>query len=532
MTSAANPQHNTSQDSPPKRDDAQADAQDVGITADKTYAAIDLGSNSFHMAVASATKSHLQMIDKLREPVRLGAGLDKKNNITPKTMKRALECLSMFSQRLKDVPTDQIRAVGTNTLRRACNAEEFNAAAVDTLGVPIDIIAGREEARLIFTGVSYGIRDDKKRLVIDIGGGSTEFIVGSGTTANIMESINMGCVSAHNTWFDGQSGSGKKLAKKFEKSIANGRLEARAIVPAYLKHSWDVCIGSSGTIKATERILQAFNPDENGISRERLDELIEKIIKKGPEVLEDISTVTDDRRDVILGGLSVLKAAFESLNIKHMQVSHSALREGVIIDLAGDSLNDHVRRNAVTDMQHRFRVDTEQASRVFNTAERLFNSALEPWNLDPKRDLNTLRSACHLHEVGLSIAHVQYHKHGSYLLRNADMMGFSRNDQRFIAALVRNHRRKIDTSVTQSMRKSEQSRYYKLLFLLRLASLFHRTRHADDTPEFSAEYSDCTVSMTITPEWLKDHPLTRADTEDEIEKLNTVGFYLDLNPTT
>lgn len=215
-----------------------------------------------------------------------------------------------------------------------------------------------------------------------------------------------------------------------------------------------------------------------------------------------------------------------------MQVSHSALREGVIIDLAGDSLNDHVRRNAVTDMQHRFRVDTEQASRVFNTAERLFNSALEPWNLDPKRDLNTLRSACHLHEVGLSIAHVQYHKHGSYLLRNADMMGFSRNDQRFIAALVRNHRRKIDTSVTQSMRKSEQSRYYKLLFLLRLASLFHRTRHADDTPEFSAEYSDCTVSMTITPEWLKDHPLTRADIEDEIEKLNTVGFYLDLNPTT
>ena len=307
MTSASKPQYNPTPD--------PADGQSVGITPDKTYAAIDLGSNSFHMAVASSTKSHLQMIDKLREPVRLGAGLDKKNNITPKTMKQAIECLSMFSQRLKDVPTDQIRAVGTNTLRRACNAEEFNSAAADILGVPIEIIAGREEARLIFTGVSYGVRDDKKRLVIDIGGGSTEFIAGSGTTANIMESINMGCVSAHNNWFDDQSGSGKKLAKKFEKSIANGRLEARAIVPAYLNHGWDVCIGSSGTIKATERILQAFNPDENGISHKRLDELIEKIIKKGPEVLDDISTISDDRRDVILGGLSVLKAAFESLDI-------------------------------------------------------------------------------------------------------------------------------------------------------------------------------------------------------------------------
>ena len=524
MTSASKPQYNPTPD--------PADGQSVGITPDKTYAAIDLGSNSFHMAVASSTKSHLQMIDKLREPVRLGAGLDKKNNITPKTMKQAIECLSMFSQRLKDVPTDQIRAVGTNTLRRACNAEEFNSAAADILGVPIEIIAGREEARLIFTGVSYGVRDDKKRLVIDIGGGSTEFIAGSGTSANIMESINMGCVSAHNNWFDDQSGSGKKLAKKFEKSIANGRLEARAIVPAYLNHGWDVCIGSSGTIKATERILQAFNPDENGISHKRLDELIEKIIKKGPEVLDDISTISDDRRDVILGGLSVLKAAFESLDIKHMQVSHSALREGVIIDLAGDSLNDHVRRNAVKDMQQRFRVDIEQATRVFNTAEQFFNLAVEPWNLDAKRDLRTLRSACQLHEVGLSIAHVQYHKHGSYLLLNADMMGFSRNDQRFLAALVRNHRRKIDTSVTQSMRKSEKSRYYKLLFLLRLASLFHRTRNADDDPQFTAEYSDCTVNLSIQPQWLEDRPLTCAELEDEIEKLNSAGFYLNLNPTT
>ncbi len=496
------------------------------FTADTTYAAIDLGSNSFHMAVASSTDSHLQMIDKLREPVRLGAGLDKKNNITSKTMKQALECLSMFGQRLKDVPPRQIRAVGTNTLRRARNSDEFNAAAVEMLGVPVEIIAGREEARLIYCGVTYGVRDDKKRLVIDIGGGSTEFIAGNGINANVMESVNMGCVSANNLWFDNT----KKTSKQFEKAIANAKREARAIVPQYLQHGWDLCIGSSGTIKATEKILQAYHPEDSGIRRDRLEALIEKICKKGPDILKDVSTIGDDRRVVILGGLSVLMAAFEILDIKHMQVSHSALREGVIIDLAGDSLNDHVRRNAVNDMQRRFQVDVNQATRVFSTAETLFNAALEQWNLDPQRDWAALRSASHLHEVGLSVAHVQYHKHGDYLLRHADMLGFSRNDQEFIAALVRNHRRKIDVNVVQSMRQSEQSRYYKLLALLRLASLFHRTRHEDHVPEFKAEFSDSTITLHSEPEWLKNHPLTYADIEDEIEKLSGVGYHLRLNP--
>lgn len=504
-------------------------ASSTGITAENTFAAIDLGSNSFHMAVASTTDSHVQMIDKLRQPVRLGAGLDSKNNITAETMNRALECLSMFGERLQDVPANQIRAVGTNTLRRARNADTFNEAALQTLGVPVEIIAGREEARLIYTGVTYGVRDKKKRLVIDIGGGSTEIIAGVGNKTNIVESINMGCVSANTQWFNGDLSSGKKLARRFEKAIASGRLEADAIVPDYLKHGWDICMGSSGTIKATERILQSFYPDESGISEEHLQALIEKIIKKGADILSQVDSVSDDRREVILGGLCVVKATFDALNIRRMQVSHSALREGVIVDLAGDSLSDNVRRNAVNDMQQRFRVDTEQAARVFATAEKMFASAAKKWALDKKRDWAALRSASHLHEVGLSVAHVQYHKHGDYLLRNADMLGFSRNDQRFIAALVRNHRRKIDTTVTDSMTNSEQSRYYKLLTLLRLASLFHRTRNADQVPELSAGFSDSTVNLNIAPEWLNQHPLTYAYIEDEIDKLAGIGFKLTLN---
>ena len=499
------------------------------ITADNTFAAIDLGSNSFHMAVASTTDSHMQMIDKLRQPVRLGAGLDSNNNITTETMNRALECLSMFRERLKDVPINQIRAVGTNTLRRAGNADEFNDAALDALGVPVEIIAGREEARLIYTGVTYGIRDNKKRLVIDIGGGSTEFIAGIGSEANIVESISIGCVSANTCWFKADLPNSKKLGKQFEKSIASSRLETDVIVPDYLKHGWDICIGSSGTIKATERIIQSFYPDEIGISAERLQALIEKIIKKGPEVLNQVASISDDRREVILGGLSVVKATFDALNIKRMQVSHSALREGVIVDLAGHSANDNVRRNAVNNMQQRFRIDTEQAARVFATAERLFKHAAKNWTLDKKRDRAALRSASHLHEVGLSVAHEQYHKHGDYLLSNADMLGFSRNDQRFIAALVRNHRKKIDTTVTDSMKKSEQSRYYKLLILLRLASLFHRTRNSAQTPEVSADFSDNSINLNIPHDWLNKHPLTYAYIEDEIDKLASIGYQLTLN---
>ena len=167
------------------------------ITPENTYAAIDLGSNSFHMAVAGATGSHLQMIDKVRRPVRLGSGLDKNNNITTETLDRALECLALFQHRLRGVPRDQIRAVGTNTMRRARNSEKLNLAAQQLLGIPIEIISGREEARLIYTGVTYGLRDKKKRLVIDIGGGSTEFIAGQGIEPKVMESVNMGCVSAN-----------------------------------------------------------------------------------------------------------------------------------------------------------------------------------------------------------------------------------------------------------------------------------------------------------------------------------------------
>ena len=498
------------------------------ITTDKTFAAIDLGSNSFHMAVAGATSTHLQMIDKLRQPVRLGSGLDKGNNITPETMDRALGCLQLFQHRLRGVPTSQIRAVGTNTLRRARNANDFNQQAESILGTPIDIISGREEARLIYTGVVYGRHDDKKRLVIDIGGGSTELIVGTGIKPVIMESVNMGCVTATQKWFTGTDSP----AEQFEKAIRKTQLELHALSGQYKRAGWDVCIGSSGTIKAVERIQAALGYSEQGISSEGLEETRKLLTKKGIAALSAISSISDDRKAVILGGLAVLIATFRSLNIEFMNVSHSALREGVIVDLAGKVLNEHVRHDAIADIQRRFQIDRDQANKVHATADTIFDSVCRAWALDDKQHRPALHYACALHEIGLSVAHVQYHKHGDYLLTHADMLGFSRNDQNMLAGLVRNHRRKVATGIVNRLSASHKEKYYYLLVILRLAVLFHRTRTASAAPPLTISVTTSSLIITLPDQWLSENPLTYADLLNEIDPARAAGITLAIHATS
>jgi exopolyphosphatase/guanosine-5'-triphosphate,3'-diphosphate pyrophosphatase len=494
------------------------------ISAENTYAAIDLGSNSFHMAVANTTTSHLQMIDKVRQPVRLGSGLDKNNNINANTLARALDCLAIFQQRLRGVPRDQIRAVGTNTLRRAKNAEVLNHAAEELLGIPIEIISGREEARLIYAGVTYGLSDKNQRLVIDIGGGSTEFIIGLESTPLLMESINMGCVSATQRWFSRQS----KLEKQFERAIRRSRLELQPLTKTYVKRGWDQCVGSSGTIKATERVLIEAGLSDRGIPRAALEALVQTLQKKGTAALNGFNSITDDRKAVILGGISVLLAGFRALDIDHMRVSHRALREGVIVDLAGNSVQTNVRNNAIVEMQRRFQADVDQAARVSQTAMHLFDKVKKPWKLT-RRHRTTLESACLLHEVGLSVAHVQYHKHGEYLLRHADMLGFSRREQAMLAALVRNHRRKISREVMEPMTVSERTVYQRLLALLRLSILMHRTRGNSDAPILKPQTSENRLALGISQQWLDDNPLTTTDLTDEVKHLGVLGIKLEIS---
>lgn len=495
------------------------------ITSDQTYAAIDLGSNSFHMAVARATDQHLQMIDKLRKPVRLGAGLDADHKLTAQTIEQALECLAMFQQRLRGVPNGHIRAVGTNTLRRARNADEFGRLAEQTLGVPIEIIAGREEARLIYTGVTFGNRDDLTRLVVDIGGGSTELICGAGSTPQVMESVNVGCVSSHNTWF---ADSERKFARRWKRAVEAVRLELRAVRPLYGDGGWQRCVGSSGTIKATGNLLAELGYGGPGIAREHLEALTEQLATQGCDLLRDVKQISSDRKQVIVGGLAVLLAVFREFDIDIMHVAHTALREGVIIDLASHSGSAGVRQAAIGDLQRRFQIDLDQVVRVRQTALSILDQISAPWQLEERRDRTALCWACELHEIGLSVAHVQYHKHGDYLLRNADMLGFTRGDQALIATLVRNHRRKINASSSATLAHYDSARYAKLLAILRLAVLMHRSRNASAKPPMTIYATSTALELQLPRVWLDNNPLTRAELNDEIRAFAALDLQLSI----
>ncbi len=498
------------------------------ITAEHTYAAIDLGSNSFHMAVASATDNHLQMIDKLRKPVRLGAGLDADNNLSADTIDAALACLAMFQQRLRGVPIEHIRAVGTNTLRRARNADEFGRLAEAALGVPIEIISGREEARLIYTGVTFGTRDELTRLVVDIGGGSTELILGVGTRPQVMESINVGCVSTHNRYF--ADSGGKKFARSWRRAVQNAQLEMQSIKPLYQAFDWQRCVGSSGTIKATQLILNEAGFGEPGIHRENLEQLNNRLEADGPDLLDGIRQISNDRKQVIAGGLAVLLAVFREFDIDMMHVAHTALREGVIIDLSAGGSSAGVRSAAIADLQRRFQIDDEQVARISDSAQVIFDAVRDAWQLNEQRDLAALIWACKLHEIGLSVAHVQYHKHGDYLLRNADMLGFTRGDQALVASLVRNHRRKINQSSLDTLAHYDAERFPKLLAILRLAVLIHRTRNTSERPPLQIFATSSALELRLPHDWLQSHPLTCTELDDEIPAFAALGLQLSIMP--
>ncbi len=502
-------------------------AMSTQIRAEDTYAAIDLGSNSFHMAVAGATGNHLQMIDKLRKPVRLGAGLDADNSLSAETIDAALECLAMFQQRLRGVPNDHIRAVGTNTLRRARNAGEFGRLAEEALGVPIEIISGREEARLIYTGVTFGTRDEITRLVVDIGGGSTELILGSGNTPQVMESINVGCVSTHNRWF---ADVGKRFSRHWQRAVQTAQLEMQAIKPLYQAASWQRCVGSSGTIKATQVLLAEIGMNETGIHRDNLEQLSARLESDGVELLDGVRQISGDRKQVIAGGLAVLLAVFREFDLDIMHVAHTALREGVIIDLSAGGSSAGVRQAAIADLQRRFQIDEEQVARVSGTAGLIFAGLNDAWQLNDQRDLSALMWACQLHEIGLSVAHVQYHKHGDYLLRNADMLGFTRGDQALVATLVRNHRRKIQRNAIDTLAHYDAGRFAKLLAILRLAVLMHRTRNASQCPPLRIFATGTAVELRIDRDWLDGHPLTRAELEDEVPAFAALDLQLSITP--
>lgn len=492
--------------------------------ANHTFAAIDLGSNSFHMVIAEPEGNSIRKIDSLRMPTRLGAGLDENKRLLPATKAIALDALSQYAERLRDVPRKHIRIVGTNTLRRAKDRESFMQEAHKILGKPIDIISGREEARLIYSAVSHTFPDKtKQRLVIDIGGGSTEFVVGKGFEPNLLESVNMGCVS-YTTQF--LSGKNQLTAITMKKAIMEAQLEMQPLALAYKQCGWDEVIGCSGTIKAAARMLAELSITDGAITRDGLRKLVRIIIKAGSVEALDLNSISHSRTQVIAGGLAVLRAIMKTLDIDVMQASQVALREGLIFDMLGKAEHTDIQSQTLANLTHRYSIDIRQAERVEDTATKLFHHVADTWKLESDTDLELLIWAAKLHELGMGVAHTQYHKHGAYILENSDLMGFTLAEQTALSLLVRYHRRKIDLGAFDGLPDDERDRLLHLLGLLRLAALLHRGRHDESLDEVNVRIKEGQITVIAPQNWLDEHPLTYAELVAEAERLTHVNIKL------
>jgi exopolyphosphatase/guanosine-5'-triphosphate,3'-diphosphate pyrophosphatase len=498
---------------------------DLSPTSDASQpiAAVDLGSNSFHMIVARPTGGQFQVVDRLREPVRLGAGLDARSRLTEEARARALDCLQRFGQRLRALPHRNVRVLGTNTLRKARQAQDFIVAAEQALGHPVEVISGIEEARLIYLGVSHDLADDgSRRLVVDIGGGSTELIVGEHYEPIRLESLYMGCVGMSVEYFP----HGAINKDNMRRARVAAQRELEGIAHGYRALGWQQAVGASGTIKAVARILQEQSWSESGITAAGLKKLRKALVNAAHVDRLNLKGLSAERAPVLPGGVAVVSGIFDALDIERMEVSEGALREGALYDLLGRIGHEDVRDRTVALMAERYRVDREQALRVERTAVACLRQVDVPWGLQNEEHELILRWASRLHEVGLAVAHNQFHKHGAYLARYSDLPGFSRDQQQMLAVLIRGHRRKFPIQLCRELPDDDARVAMRLCVLLRLGALLHRSRSDQPLPDFRLRADDNALELAFPEDWLDRHALTAADLDEEARFLAAAGVDL------
>lgn len=487
-------------------------------------AAIDLGSNSFHMIVARLNNGQLMVIDKLREMVRLADGITAEKTLLPDVAQRALACLERFGQRLRDFPPGSVRAVGTNTLRNASHAGDFLIQAERALGHPIDIITGVEEARLIYLGVSHGIADNSgQRLVMDIGGGSTELIIGEAFKPRYMESLEMGCVSMTRRFFS----DGEINDSRIQAALLAATSEVAPHKKSFNQLGWQQAIGASGSIRAVRAVLLENGWSSEGIPIEGLRTLVQRLAQFKHINEISLAGLSSERAPVFLGGAIVLLATFEKLNIEQMVVSDCALREGLIHDLQGRIQHEDTRTYSVSNLAERYHVDQEHAKQVAHSALTILDQLRESWSLDDECYQNWLSWAAQLHEIGLDIAHKHYHYHGAYIVEHSDLAGFSQQEQKRLARLVRLHRRKFQISLINQLPKRWQKTTLRMAIILRLAFILNRSRSSDPLPEFRLYGKGKSIQLCFPSDWLSNHPLTQADLEQEAIYLDKAGIVFE-----
>ncbi len=495
------------------------------LAEDELMAAIDIGSNSFHLAIGRLDHGEVRKVVSMSEKVQLAAGLDEHNILNAAAVRRGLDCLSRFTARLDSVPPERVRIVATNALRQAKNADDFITRANEILPKPIEIIAGREEARLIHLGVSHTNASSDKRLVIDIGGGSTEFIIGKSFEPLLTESLQMGCVAFTKKFF----ADGQITDIAFNNAIAAARKEVLAISGQYQKTGWTSVIGSSGTIKAVRNVLvsKGWANEQECITYEGVKKLEKLLITIGDVNDIELEGVKEHRKAVFPAGVAVLRATMKVLGIETLAYSDGALREGVMYDMLGRFASEDVRDRSVMALIKRYSVDKKQARQVVRTSRHLFRQVQSDLQLT-NDDGDVLRRAAYLHEIGLAISHSNYHKHSAYLLENSDIPGFSQVDQKRMAQLMLSHRRKLKGDILEQTCVLGGDPLVYLSLLLRLAVLAHHSRSEYELPLMRLVIIDTNHWQVTVSTDKKHYAFLYSDLYADIEQFAKWGIKLSV----
>ena len=492
---------------------------------DGLAAALDLGSNSFHLIIARLDHGELIAIERLKEKVQLGRG-STGGVMSAAAVQRGLHCVARFAQRLRSVPLDRVAIVGTAALRDAPNRDAFLIPAAQLLRHPIRILSGEEEAELIFLGVSHALAaSEGKRLIIDVGGGSTEFCVGGGFAPECSGSINLGCVTLTDRWL----GDGTTLAKGYLDARRDACELIAPIAATWKAHARGaIAIGTSGTVESVQSVLVANGFDSGPITREGVAELERAIVER--RWVSDLSVpgLAPERVDIFPAGLAALSAILEKLDIARIEFVDASLQHGLLYDLAARRTLENVQQRTIEGWLRRFNVDRDQARRVRRLALASFDAASKRWDLDDVGMRSLLGWAADLHEIGLMVSARQPNRHGAYLVENGDLPGFMPEERRAIALLIRSHRGGFPLFSFASFPAPMAQRLKRLAILLRLAVILERTRTDVDSPNVKIDASDERIDVAVDAGWLADHALSRSELEWERERLAAAAVTLNL----
>jgi len=484
------------------------------------YAAIDLGSNSFHMLVVRHIDGSVQTMAKIKRKVRLAAGLDEHNALSLEAMQRGWDCLSLFAERLQDIPKENIRIVGTATLRTAINVDEFLAKANQILGHDIEVISGEEEAATIYKGVAHTSGGSGRRLVVDIGGASTELIIGEGFEAKALTSLKMGCV----TWLERHFKDRQLTASNFNNAIQAAKDTLQPMLEQYTQIGWDVCVGASGTVQALQEIMLAQGMDEV-ITHSKLKRLQKQAMRADHLEELEIEGLTLERALVFPSGLSILIAIFELLEIDSMTLAGGALREGLVYEMVDELKQDDIRARTITSVQSRYQIDISYGEQVAALASKLLGQCQSEW-ISEEQGRILLDTAAKLHEIGLTIDFKKGGEHSAYLLQSLDLPGFTRAQKHLLGELARRYREQLTSLPEQHAISGTSAK--RVLRLLRLAVLLSHRRNPALEPNFRLESDGDKLTLTLDSQWLEQNPLTAAELEIEANRQTDIGWPLSV----